>query len=91
MVMPITREYPIELTGRVRPRRTPFGRVVLEVEELVRCRTYHLGGYRPDKYCHRWRPARSDDPLAHMYLAAPTAGYVERPLPEPAMEKPPRV
>lgn len=27
MVMPITREYSIELTGRVRPRRTLFGRV----------------------------------------------------------------
>ena len=90
MVMPPAREWPIELTGRVRPRRTLFGRFVLEVEELVRCRTFCLGGYRPDTYGHRWRPARSDDPLAPIYVAAPTAGYVERPLPEPAMEKPPR-
>lgn len=67
------------LTGRVRPRRTWTGRVVLQVEVLcermsnpVPTMPGHL--HAPEQTVvsthTEWRDARMNDPLEHVYAAA---------------------
>lgn len=62
------------LTGRVRPRRTWTGRVVLQVEVL--CERLDLVSLLPDREPQvigthtEWRDARMNDPLEHVYAAA---------------------
>jgi hypothetical protein len=61
------------LTGRVRPRRTWTGRVVLQVEVL--CERLDLVSLLPGSEPHvigmhtEWRDARMNDPLEHVYAA----------------------
>ncbi|WP_066338309.1 hypothetical protein [Azohydromonas lata] len=68
------------LTGRVRPRRTWLGRVVLQVEVLCERLSppvppmpgeLHAPEQRVISTHTEWRDARMNDPLAHVYRSDP--------------------
>jgi hypothetical protein len=67
------------LTGRVRPRRTWTGRVVLQVEVLCERMSYPCPPMPGQRYAPEqdvisvhteWRDARMNDPLEHVYAAS---------------------
>lgn len=85
--------YRQSLTGRVRPRRTWTGRVVLQVEVLFERLGWPGPGDEPRRVLGRhteWRDARTNDPLEHVYgvpvampALPPDSPVIPQPTPEP--------